>query len=62
MIETICRVRIVILLESRVVLGVLLLVTVLVLKVVHHWHPSSTWPTVDTAMLPLLVALIEHPV
>jgi hypothetical protein len=39
-----------------------LLVTRLVLKVVHHGHPPSTGPTIDAAMLPLLVALVKHSV
>lgn len=59
--QAIGRVRIVILLQGRVMLCVLL-VAGLVLKVVHHWHPPSTRPTIDAAMLPLLMALVKHSV
>lgn len=60
--RTIRSMRIVILLESRVVLCMLLLVTALVLEVVHHRHSPSTRPAIGAAMLPLLVALSEHSV
>lgn len=61
--RTIRTMRAVILLQCRVVLCVLLLlVSSLVLKVVHHRHPASTGPAIDAAVLPLLVALIKHPV
>ena len=51
----------VILLDVRVVLHVLSLVVVLMLEIVHRWHPSPT-SSINPAMLPLLVILIEHAV
>jgi hypothetical protein len=40
----------------------LLLVTRLVLKIVHHWHPAPSGPAIDAAVLPLLMALVKHSV
>jgi hypothetical protein len=49
------------LLNIRVVLHMLRLVGVLMLEIVHGRHPSPT-SSINTAMLPLLVILIEHAV
>jgi hypothetical protein len=51
----------VVLLNIRVVLHVLGLVGILMLEVVHCRHPSPT-SSIDPAMLPLLMVLIEHAV
>jgi hypothetical protein len=40
----------------------LLLMGVLVLEVVHHGHTLTIWAAINSAMLPLLVGLAEHPV
>ena len=50
-----------VLLNIRVVLHMLRLVGVLMLEIVHRWHPSPT-SSINPAMLPLLVILIEHAV
>jgi hypothetical protein len=52
---------IMILLKARVVLRVLLL-RALVSVTVHHRKTLPTSSPIDTAMLPLLVALTEHAV
>ena len=49
----------VVLLNIRVVLHMLRLMGVLMLEVIHRWHPSPTSP-INPAMLPLLMILVEH--
>jgi hypothetical protein len=60
--ESVGCVCVMILLKIWMMLCMLLLVCILVLKVVHHLHPSSpSGSSVDTAMLPL-VSLVKHAV
>ena len=51
-----------ILLDVGVVMCMLLMMGILLLEVVHHWHTPTPWTSIDAAMLPWLVALIEHSV
>lgn len=58
----ICRMCRMILLYICMMLGMLLMTALMLLKVVHQWHPSSTGSSIDAAMMPLLLALIIHTV
>lgn len=53
------RVRRMVLLYISVVLCVVLLI--LMLEIIHHGH-TPAGPSIDAAMLPLLMALVVHPV